>query len=64
MLLKALRCVAANAPETAGRKRVEEKIVKSITDIMARIDNEGRRTMHRELQIQGGGVQCGRDWDR
>ena len=41
--MKALRCVVEEKAETAGRIEVEKKIVKSITELITRIDNEGWR---------------------
>jgi hypothetical protein len=44
MLLKALLWVVEAKAETAGRTRAEEKIVKSITEVMTRIDaGKGRQ---------------------
>jgi hypothetical protein len=44
MLLKALLWVVEAKAETAGRTRAEEKIVKSITEVMTRIDaDKGRK---------------------
>jgi len=43
LLLKTLLCIVEENAETAGRIKVEEKIVKSITEWMTRIeDEEGR----------------------
>jgi hypothetical protein len=58
MLLKALLCVVEEKAETAGRINDEERIVKSITEVMTRIDaKEGRTVGGKTLKESEGGVQ-------
>jgi hypothetical protein len=49
MLLKALRCVVEENAETAGRINEEERIVKSITEVMTRIDAKEERKVQETL---------------
>jgi hypothetical protein len=59
-LLKALLCVDEEKAEAAGRIKVEEKIVKSITEVMTRIDDKEGRNVGRGIsEKREGGVQCG-----
>jgi hypothetical protein len=59
-LLKALLCVVEEKAEAAGRIKAEEKIVKSITEVMTRIDDKEGRNVGRGLsEKREGGVQCG-----
>ncbi len=54
MLLKALRCVAEEKAENDGRRKVEEKIVKSITEVITRIDDGGGGEAHNDLNRKTG----------
>jgi hypothetical protein len=59
-LLKALLCVVEEKAEAAGRIKAEEKAVKSITEVMTRIDDKGGRNVGRGIsEKREGGVQCG-----
>jgi len=59
-LLKALLGVVEEKAEVAGRIKAEEKIVKSITEVMTRIDDKEGRNVGRSIsEKREGGVQSG-----
>jgi hypothetical protein len=49
MLVKALLCVVEENAEIVGRINDEERIVKSITEVMTRIDAKGERKVQETL---------------
>jgi hypothetical protein len=64
-LLKTLLCVVEEKAEAAGRIKAEEKIAKSITEVMTRIDDKEGRNVGRGISEKWeGGVQCGHTIER
>jgi hypothetical protein len=63
--LKALLCVVEEKAEAAGRIKVEEKIVKSITEVMTRIDDKEGRNVGRGISEKTGrwGSTRAHDWE-